>query len=145
MAGASFSMDMSPLKGLTGRMLARAQQTQGMAEEIGEMLVSSTQQRFEDQRGPDGKPWKPSKRAEQEGGQTLVDTAGMKNSIGYEASPTAVAVGTNKIYGAIHQKGGQAGRGRKVTIPARPFLGITGEDTKAAQEIIQDHLAGAIR
>ena len=30
---------------------------------IGEMMVSSTLQRFEDEEGPDGKAWKPSIRA----------------------------------------------------------------------------------
>lgn len=31
-------------------------------------------------------------------------------------------IGTNVPYAAIHQFGGKAGRGRKVDIPARPFL-----------------------
>ena len=31
-------------------------------------------------------------------------------------------VGTNKVYAAIHQFGGKAGRNRKVGIPARPYL-----------------------
>ena len=43
----------------------------------------------------------------------------------------AVEIGTNRFAGdikggaAIHQFGGQAGKGHKVTIPARPFLPIT--------------------
>ncbi|MFZ5537436.1 MAG: phage virion morphogenesis protein [Pseudomonadota bacterium] len=32
-------------------------------------------------------------------------------------------VGSNKRYAAIHQFGGQAGRKRRATLPARPYLG----------------------
>jgi len=32
------------------------------------------------------------------------------------------AVGTNSVYGRIHELGGYAGRGRRVLIPARPYL-----------------------
>ncbi|MDK4671286.1 phage virion morphogenesis protein, partial [Kingella kingae] len=35
-------------------------------------------------------------------------------------------IGSNKPYAAIHHIGGQAGRGRKVHIPARPYLPIDG-------------------
>jgi hypothetical protein len=31
-------------------------------------------------------------------------------------------VGSNKRYAAIHQFGGQAGRKRRATLPARPYL-----------------------
>ena len=41
------------------------------------------------------------------------------------ADANSVTIGNSAIYAAIHQFGGQAGRGRKVTIPARPFLPIT--------------------
>ena len=34
-------------------------------------------------------------------------------------------VGSNKVYAAIHQFGGNAGRDKKVQIPARPYLGLT--------------------
>lgn len=42
---------------------------------------------------------------------------------GHDASHARI--GVNKTYAAIHQFGGQAGRGRKVTIPARPYLPMT--------------------
>ena len=31
-------------------------------------------------------------------------------------------IGSNKIHATIHQLGGQAGRNKKTTIPARPYL-----------------------
>ncbi|MCX6062221.1 MAG: phage virion morphogenesis protein [Campylobacterales bacterium] len=42
----------------------------------------------------------------------------------FKVSNDSVTVGTNLKYAAIHQFGGMAGRGRKVKIPARPFMPI---------------------
>ena len=44
---------------------------------------------------------------------------------------------------AIHQLGGKAGRGHAVTIPARPFLGVTEQDTTYIGEKAQDYLESA--
>lgn len=62
----------------------------------------------------------------------LIATRGLSRSIRYQIinGDQGVEIGTNrfadKIPGgaAIHQFGGRAGRGKKVTIPARPFLPI---------------------
>lgn len=146
MAGASFGMDMGPLKRMVAgatRHMARRQQ---VAEDIGEMLVSATQQRFEDEKGPDGTAWKPSHRAEAEGGKTLTDHATLKNSIGYEASPNLVVVGSNMEYARAHQEGMDISilsTRRRVTLPARPFIGINEEDMVEARQIMIDFMAEA--
>jgi len=49
-------------------------------------------------------------------------------------------VGTNVVYAAIHQFGGKAGRGRKVTIPARPFLKLTDEDLEKILQTVEEYL-----
>jgi phage virion morphogenesis protein len=155
MAGASFSMPMSGVLGALDHGLRRVRQTQELAEAIGEALVSGTQDRFEAEEAPDGTSWKPSIRARVEGGKTLTDTAGLKNSIGYAASPSRVVVGTNKVYAAIHQQGGtiKGKRGKlkfkvagrfaqkdSVTIPARPYLGISAEDAAELRALQEDFL-----
>jgi len=38
------------------------------------------------------------------------------------------AIKGNKVYAAIHQLGGQAGKNKKITIPARPYLKLTDND-----------------
>ncbi len=157
MAGASFKLDLSGLRGMVGATIAHVQARQSLMEQIGEQLVSSTQQRFEDGRGPDGEKWQPSYRAQAEGGQTLVDTARLKNSIGYEASPNLVAVGTSVSYAATHQfgaeiraknasklkfqVGGRWAQKESVTIPARPFIGISKQDIEDTRETMQTWLA----
>lgn len=159
MAGASFTMTgMNKLLGGI-RRLQDAARRQAAAEEIGEMLVSSTRERFDEGIGPDGEKWKPSIRAKADGGQTLVDNAVLKNSIGYDASPNLVAVGTAVEYAAIHQFGGTIrpkkakllvfeGGGKKVaapsvTMPARPFIGISEDDIEEARQILLDHMREA--
>ncbi|MCK9372591.1 MAG: phage virion morphogenesis protein [Sulfuricurvum sp.] len=48
----------------------------------------------------------------------------LRSSIVSDVSDNEVVVGTNLKYAAIHQFGGMAGRGKKVRIPARPFMPI---------------------
>ncbi len=53
---------------------------------------------------------------------------------------TSAFVSTNWPYAAIHQFGGMAGRGRKVRIPARPFLTLADGDIPPIIKIIGRYL-----
>lgn len=89
----------------------------------------------------EGRPrWKRSKRAEREGGKTLQDTRQLNSSISEKSDSHSAAVGTNKVYAAIQQFGGKAGRGKKVTIPARPFLMIQEEDWEGIKQALKKYL-----
>jgi len=111
-------------------------------DRIGSALESSTRLRFRsDQASPDGIPWLPSKRAIRQGGKTLVDTARLVESITYAFSSRSAEIGTGVIYAGIHQFGGQAGRGRKVTLPERPFLGVSDADEVEIVGILRVYLA----
>lgn len=130
-------------------------------KEIGEQLLSSTQERFKTQRGPDGRKWKPSIRVRTEGGQTLSDTRRLRNSLTTTARPDRVVVGTNDIRARLHQEGGEikpkkvkalrfkvGGRWavkKSVTMPARPYLGISPEDEKLIQDIIRNNIEEALK
>ena len=75
----------------------------------------------------------------------LIDTGRLMKSITYKLRGRhGVAVGTNVVYGAIHQFGGKAGRGHSVTIPARPFLVVQDEDLQEIGEILKRHIAEAL-
>lgn len=141
MAGASFKMNLSSLAGPVALAVTAVKNRQDMAKSIGNMLVSSAIERFEKGEDPEGKKWQVSQRAKDEGGQTLVDKAILKNSITFEASPEMVVVGTNEEYGAIHQYGGQAGRGKKTRIPERPYLGFSEEDAEETVAIMHRFLS----
>lgn len=158
MTGVALRYDLSQVKGVSRRLnraLAEAGDAEPLLDEIGASLVTSTQIRFERGQGPDGKPWKPSAR----GGQTLVDTGRLLGSVTHRVSGRQVEVGTNVLYGAIHQFGGTirpkaAGKLRftigsevifadKVEMPARPYLGIDAGDEAEIAAIVNDHLSGA--
>lgn len=122
-------------------------------KEIGEALVSSTKRRFMEGKGPNGEEWKASGR----GGKTLVDTARLQKSISAKVAINTVFVGSNVEYARIHQLGGEIkpknkkklkfkvadGTFRtvdKVTMPARPYLGISEDDHEEVAAIIADFL-----
>jgi len=114
-------------------------------DEVGDMLVLSTLERFERGEDPGGAPWTVSQRAERTGGKTLVDSGRLQDSIVHEAGPKHVAIGTNVIYAAIHQFGGQAGRGLAATIPARPYLGVSAEDEAEINRIFSARIGEALQ
>ncbi len=101
---------------------------------MGNAVHKEAMEAFENERSPGGEGWDKSDRAEEEGGQTLSDTGRLKSSVSVSAGADSVEVGTNAIYAAIHQFGGdiKPKKGRalkfngimrsKVTMPARPFL-----------------------
>ena len=131
----------------------------GINKSIAEGIRTSTMERFRLEKDPEGKKWKPSIRAREEGGKTLTETAKLKTSIRSTASAGGWAVGTNDIRAATHQFGDERTiRARKgpvlrfkvngvwistkqvhVRIPARPFLGISEDDDK----MIRAELEGA--
>lgn len=112
---------------------------------IAEYGVSSTKSRFAEQRGPDGRRWIPSERALRTGGQTLVDTARLRNSITAESDAAHAAWGTNVVYAAVHQYGNVIVRGRRGGgNPARPFVGINSADRAEIREIVSDTLGGVV-
>ena len=115
---------------------------------IGEELLLSTDDRFKNQTDPEGRPWA-SLNAEYaawkrkfHGHDRILKLRGyLRDTLRYQATDASVAIGSNRIYSAIHQFGGQAGRGHKATIPARPYLGVSDDDVAAILEIIEDAFA----
>lgn len=111
---------------------------------IGRRVLSSVIENFQAGGRPTGwQPLTPVTLAKKKGGSILVGKGfggGLLGSIHSEPDPSAVMIGTDKVYAAIHQFGGQAGRGHTVTIPARPYLMVQDQDWAE----IKDDLAGFI-
>lgn len=127
---------------------------------IGASMVTSTRQRFEKETDPKGNPWPKSIRVQLEGGKTLFDQGTLANSFSHEASRSGVEWGTNVIYAAIHQLGGDivAKDGGalhftiggadvfvpKVTIPQRAFLGLNDDDEATIAELAAEYIMAPI-
>ena len=133
----------------------------GINAALAEGVRESTLERFRQGKRPDGRKWKTSIRAAREGGRTLVQTAQLRNSIHVKSDASGFAVGTNVKHAATHQFGEpgrtiraktkkglrfQAG-GRwvtkkqvRVSIPARPFLGLSEEDMREIKATVEDFI-----
>lgn len=91
----------------------------GAMKNLARILKTGAQLRFRSQVSPEGTPWKPSRRVQEEGGQTLSLSGRLRRSLTTASSRTTATVGTNDIRAAIHQFGGviRAKKGPFLSIP----------------------------
>ena len=121
---------------------------------IANTLQNVTEESFDKQASPFGEKWKPNSPktlAKKRGNKVLIKSGLLSQSFTQKVTGFSAQVGTNKEYAAIHQFGGKAGRNKKVTIPARPFMPIrkNGEISKdfgdrLEQEVV-DYLKNVLR
>lgn len=128
----------------TGRDLKPAMQ------DIGEYLVVSTRQRFQDGVSPDDTPWarnsytKDTTRAA--GRPPLIgETKQLSTKIFPRATAHGVEVGSPLEYAGTQQFGAKAksfsgGKTPWGDIPARPFIGLSKDDEQQVLTILQEHL-----
>lgn len=130
------------LRALAGRAAA----LHDAFDEIGGAVVASTQQRFLDEEAPDGSSWPGHSEAtiamRGDGAEVLRDRGDLFDSLSHQPEDDRVLVGPNRVYARIHQEGGMAGRGRKVRIPARAYLGLSDQDVGEVRTIVTTHLRG---
>lgn len=158
---------------------ARINNMAPVLQTIGEGIVERTKHRFDTSTAPDGTPWKPNSAAtlamlsaRLSGQKSKTKKDGSLNAAGQRSMGSkrpligeskdlrrqftisvingTLTVGSTPKYAAIQQFGGKAGRGKKVTIPARPFLPIRPNGTlypdeqaailKALNEYLMDGL-----
>lgn len=131
MSGLALRTDFSDLDRLQTRLdrLAKADRSQ-LLEDLGAVLESSTRARIQSEKsGPDGEPWpdwSPAYAETRHGGHSLLSAdGGLLNSIRSDVRGDEVEVGTNLVYGAVHQFGGAE---VDMPIPARPYLGVSAQD-----------------
>lgn len=105
MVAIKYTIDDTQLQADLRTVAGRMQNPAPALKNIGLLMIRSIAQNFK----AGGRPiaWKPSKRAAAEGGKTLLDTARLARSITYRIEGRILYVGTNVVYGAIHQLGGR--------------------------------------
>jgi phage gpG-like protein len=137
-----------------------ANHRQMLLEVAGETLISLTQERFALGKDPYDQPWKQSRRARDQGGQTLRDNGVLRNSFTWELNGTdSLIYGTNIKYAAIHQFGGEitpkkkflkfssGGKtifAKKVTMPKRAMLPDERGDPPAYDLELKESLEAAL-
>jgi phage virion morphogenesis protein len=168
MAGASVTFDMRELDGVRA-MLQKAALSPAdrdkLLDGVGLVVQGQTENRFDSRIDPEGNTWKALAQKTQDyynekvkGKRSLLVGEGdLRGSITYEKSGWSVLVGSAKEYAAIHQFGGDIrpktkpvlfvpgyGYLKKVTIPARPYLGVSAENAAELAVEIQHYLASRL-
>jgi phage virion morphogenesis protein len=151
MAGVQVELTLQGIEGAARALGALAEtDIEDLAFNVGELLAISSQERIKTEKtAPDGTPWDPwsTRYARTRGAQhsLLVGRGGgnnLRESTQNYTTGTTVRVGNNLVYSAIHQMGGEIenawGRGIKVTMPARPYLGLSAHDRTAIEALIAD-------
>ena len=153
------------------RAYAGLEDTSDLMRDIGEILVDSTKARFAKGAAPDGTKWAPksqttlnrygARKSNRVDIRPLFGPTGLLSSqIFSDPSKDQVEIGSNRIYAAPMQFGAAKGsfgaysgtdkNGRAFSgsspwgnIPARPFLGISPEDSVNIVDQIAEYLSGA--
>jgi len=136
MTGAKIQFDVvndTLSKGLAN-ILDLGRNPEAFLDEIGGQLVTNTQDRFDVGVGPDGDVWEPSQRAIDQGGLTLKDDGNLSGGITHDATGSQLVWGSNEVYAAIHQFGGETGRNKALTLPARPYIGLDARDEQDIED-----------
>ena len=158
------NIDVSDLQKATHLLENELKNPANLLGQIGLALVYETEQNFRNESGPLGKwdllsPLTTKQRAKRGHwpGKILQVKGSLASSIQSTVSGDVVTVsagsGPSKEYAAIHQFGGEAGRGKSVEIKARPYLPIIGSPDKAKLSddvlknvlgIVEDHLTSVL-
>ncbi|MDE0714088.1 MAG: phage virion morphogenesis protein [Gammaproteobacteria bacterium] len=161
MAGARIRIDVLGIGNASrrlGALSAAGRDLRSVFEDIGEYLVRTTKDRFRTQTDPDGVPWKPlslnyREQKKRNKDKILTLDGFLHGTINFRASSQEVLVGSPLVYAGTHQFGapegsfGTTSRGRPIPwgeIPARPFLGLSGDDRDEVEGIVTDYLLKAL-
>lgn len=153
MASITISVDDKAITNKLHELQSKVINLEPVMEDIGQILMNSTRDRFEQGIDPTGKPWvtlQPwyQKQKKKNQNLTLVLNHDLMNSINPQATSNSVTIGTNRKYAAMHQFGGVVGKGSPFAgkeIKARPFLGISNDDKENILDAVRDHMAAAWR
>ena len=140
-----------------------------MLASIGEGLLASTEDRFRDERAPDGTPWAPLspsyRRVKRKNANRILWLEGrLGGFLRYQLESAAVLVGSDQATAVWHQFGtrpytitpksgkalscpGGPGPRKKVShpgLPARPFLGVSSDDEEMIVEEAMETLRQAL-
>jgi len=134
--GTIFRWDDRDVQAMIARDIGRIQDMTPVMKSFAEYMVTQTDDRFKAEKAPDGSAWKAlspvtvASKARQNKIDKILQQDGYLRLVHPDASKDSAGIYSDRIYGAIHNRGGMAGPGRKVKIPKREFLGFSDADVK---------------
>ncbi|MCE2563767.1 phage virion morphogenesis protein [Komagataeibacter sp. FNDCF1] len=167
MAFISISGNTDPIQSALDAIAAIGTRPQAVLDAIGGELRDRTVRRMEQGVDPDGIRWEsyaalnPLYELDKKTDHILIESGDLRDSIHPEVEGNALLVGTNLIYGAIHQfggiiqprsalqlsfvMGGELFHVDNVHIPARPYLGLGVGDEAVIIDRLDEFLSIAMR
>jgi len=147
---AEITLSIKELQGLLGRLSKALENKTPLLRRVANTLQNGTEESFDKQASPFGEKWKPNAPKtlqKKRGNKILIESGLLSQSFTQKVTGSSAQVGTNKQYAAIHQFGGKAGRGKKVSIPARPFMPIksNGEIPKDLGERLENEVVDYLK
>lgn len=131
MAGISIQDDVS---GFFERLITAGADLTVPLTAIGLGWDAYVQEQFYTGTDPYGNSWLPSIRSQAENGVPLTDIGNLRDSFSPNVTNNQLIYGSGLDYAAIHHFGGNAGKGGKSKIDARPILPGDGWPTDWAEE-----------
>ncbi len=143
------NFDLSELEDWLKERIEKVKDLDRVKEDIADVLLTSTQENFDKEQEPDGTSWKSLsnitkkyKSRRNKNTNMLYQDGLLQGTLDTEVTNWGVRVGSIKgsvSYARIHQKGGMAGKNRKVKIPARPYLGLNDKLRAKIKMIVEEH------
>ncbi|WP_029772345.1 phage virion morphogenesis protein [Pseudoalteromonas sp. TB51] len=116
---------------ITGNALPRLTQIANVSgnpadvlDDIGAFLDMDVTTRFLREVTPEGRKWEQSQAAKDRGGLTLTDERNLAGSVTHNVNGNTLEHGLGEKYAAINHYGGETGRNKSVTLPARPIAAV---------------------
>jgi len=143
MAGTTF--DASSFYRSMDGMVQRSGNAATAYERIAARMLAETLNRFKSTTAPDGSKWVPlsaSTVAQRRKGSAvpLQDTGRLRGATRHKSQADRAIVYNDMEYAAIHNEGGQAGRGRRVKIPKRQFIGLSASEVTRYNKLMQRYI-----
>lgn len=122
----------------------RSENLRPLMKNIAGIMADSTEENFKEEGRPKWKDLSEKtktarKKTGHYPGQILQVSGQLALSVTTQYDDSSAVIGSNKVYAAIHQLGGQAGKNKKTTIPARPYLRLTENDYHDILEVIEKY------
>ena len=136
-------------KDVDRKLLELAQKSENLRplmKNIAGIFASATEENFKNEGRPDKWPElseatkKQRTKQKKWPGQILQVSGQLASSISTQYDDESAIIGSTLDYAAIHQLGGQAGKNKKVEIPARPYLKLTDDDFNEILDATEQYL-----
>ncbi len=123
-------------KAVTEKLLELAQKGENLRplmKNIAGIFAYSTEENFKNEGRPKWQDLAESTKKQHQKkrkwpGQILQVEGQLTSSVNTYYDNDSAVIGSNLDYAAIHQLGGQAGKNKSASIPARPYLQLTNDD-----------------